>query len=236
MKGVKILSLKLGYMSRKELAAWFGIKDKTYENYRVTYLKKLEDFAKFTIVRGGVKIEEIYIAEYVKNLDNDVEVYLKEVKEANENITSVTGMSEKLCETEEYANIPVRTMRDRMTRAGKKAFGITAEEGSRGIYGSREYLWAIKEEGLNAYRRLTAAEEEVFDKLLVNYYSSEPEKIKKAALLEETFRKSKEMTKEEYFREKERLNVNLFYDVIQQFKAETGLQVVRATVHEIDAW
>lgn len=43
------------------------------------------------------------------------------------------------------------------------------------------------------------------------------------------------MTKEEYFQAKERLNLNVFFDVIQRFKIETSLQIVKATAHEIDA-
>lgn len=229
------MQLKLGLMKKAELAAWFDITVKTYENARKAYLKKLEPFAKFTEVRGGIIIEAIYIDTYVKNLDDDVKLYLQEVWRAEDNITSIAGISEVLCSTEEFASVPLRTMEGRMSRAGKKAFGITIEEDSRGIYGSREYVWAVKlYDAPNHYRYMTCEEEQAFDKIVSGFYSTEPERIKKSALLEEAFKNSSSMTKEEYFKEKARLNLNVFYDVIRQFKKETGLQIVHATAHEID--
>ena len=229
------MPLKLGIMKNAELAAWFDISSKTYENGRKGYLAKLEPFADFTIVRGGVVINKIYIDTYIKNLDDDVKLYLEEVKKAEDNITSITGISEVLCATEEFCDVSVRTMEGRMARAGKKAFGVTIEESSRGIYGSREYVWAIKlYDAPNHYRYMTYEEESLFDQILAGFYSSNPERVKKAALLEEAFKKNETMTKEEYFKEKERLNLNVFYDVIKLFKKETGLQVVHATAHDID--
>ena len=229
------MQLKLGLMKNAELARWFNISSKTYENARKGYLAKLEPFAQFTVVRGGVMIEKIIIDTYVKNMDDDVKIYLQEVKNAEDNITSLSGMSEKLCATEEFINIPFETMRGRMRRAGEKAFGITLDEESRGLYGSREYVWAVKlYDTPNHYRYMTCEEEQAFDIIVANYYSSEPERVKKAALLEEAFKNNDAMTKEEYFREKDRLNLNVFYDVIKLFKKETGLQVVHATAHDID--
>ena len=229
------MQLKLGIMKNAELAQWFNITLGTYENARKAYLKKLEPFAQFTVVRGGVVIERIIIDTYVKNMDDDVKLYLQEVRNAEDNISSLSGMSEKLCATDEFANVPVATMRGRLRRAGEKAFGITAEEDSRGIYGSREYVWAIKlYDAPNHYRYMTLEEESIFDALLSSFYAKAPERIKRAALLEEAFKSDNEMTKEQYFKEKERLNLDIFYDVINLFKQETGLQVVHATAHEID--
>ena len=230
------MQLKLGQMKNAELAQWFGVTAKTYENARKAYLKKLEPFAQFAIVRGGVLITEIYIDTYIKNLDDDVKLYLEEVKRAEDNITSIVGISEVLCATEEYATIPLRTMEGRMSRAGKKAFGITVDETSRGIYGSREYVWAIKlYDAPNHYRYMTLEEEAIFDSILSGFYSTNAERVKKAALLEEAFKHDASMTKEDYFKEKERLNLNVFYDVIRLFKQETNLQIVHATAHDIDA-
>lgn len=228
------MKLELGLMKNAELAAWFNITEKTYTNARKAYLEKLQSFAEFTIVRGGVIINRILIDAYVKNLDDDVKLYLQQVQQAEDNITSLAGMSEALCATEEFAQISLETMRGRLRRAGTKAFGETAVENARGIYGSREYVWAIKlYDRPNHYRYMTFAEETRFDTILSMFYSTSPERIKKAAALEEAFKNSG-MSKEEYFQAKERLNLNVFYDVIAQFKLETGLQVVHATAHDID--
>ena len=229
------MKLRLGNMKNAELAEWFNITSKTFENSRKKYLCKLETFAKFTLVRGGVFIEDIFIDTYIKNLDDDVKIYLEEVRKAEDNITSISGISECLLLQEEFNDISLDTMRGRMRRAGIKAFGNTIDEDSKGLYGSRRYVWAIKlYDKPNHYRYMTQEEENIFDQYLSGYYLSEPQRIKKMASLEEAFKNSSSMTKEEYFKEKDQLNLNLFYDVISQFKKATGLQVVHATAHEID--
>lgn len=174
------MTLKLGIMKKKELAAWFGVTEKSFENARKKYLQKLEPFAKFIEIRGGVMIEEIYISTFVKNLDNDVNLYLQEVQRAEDNITSVSGISEILCAKEEFNDITFETMRGRMTRAGVKAFGVTKEEDSRGIYGSRKYIWAIKLYDMpNHYRYMTREEELRFDEIVTDFYSTSAERVKK---------------------------------------------------------
>lgn len=229
------MTLTLGIMKNEELATWFNIKLKTFKDGRKKYLSKLKSFAKFTEIRGGVVIEEIYIPTYVKNLDDDVKLYLQEAQKAEDNITSISGISELLCAKEEFNNVGLRTMEGRMARAGIKAFGITKEEESRGIYGSREYVWAIKlYDAPNHYRYMTREEEQRFDEIIVSFYTSSADRVKKAALLEEAFKSDTSMTKEQYFEAKERLNLNVFTDVIWQFKSETGLQIVKATAHDID--
>ena len=229
------MQLKLGLMKNAELAQWFNITPKTYENARKSYLTKLELFAHFTIVRGGVVIEKIIIDTYIKNMDDDVKLYLAEVKKAEDHITSLSGMSELLCSTKEFADVPVATMRGRMRRAGEVAFGITVDPESRGIYGSREYVWAIKlYDKPNHYRNFTTVEKQLFDELTESFYSTNIERIQKAALLEAAYRDSDAMTKEEYFKQKENLNLETFSEVIWLFKQRTGLQVVHATDHDID--
>ena len=151
--------LEARVMTNSELAQWFNITLKTFTNDRKKYLKKLEYFAEFVVVFGGVSIQKVYIEKYIKNLDGDVKLYLEEVKKAEDNITSISGMSEALCATAEYSDVSIRTMEGRMSRAGKKAFGITIDPESRGLYGSREYVWAIKlYDRPNHYRNLSIQE------------------------------------------------------------------------------
>ena len=63
------MKLKLGKMTTKELAKWFGI---SYGSFRVTKENKLEElklYCEFEEVYGGVDIKEIY--------DEDNLVYVK---------------------------------------------------------------------------------------------------------------------------------------------------------------
>lgn len=228
------MELKIGKMSSRDLATWFDISYNTYRNAKAKYLEKLKPFARFQEVYGGVQIEEVYIPTYVKKLSGDVEVYLKCVKEANDNLTSITGMVEDLRQSNQWSDISEHTLRARLSRAGEVAFGTTKEEDSRGIYGSREYVWCIKlHDKPNHYRYLTVEEEKIFNDLIQTVYSSDVERIKKIMLLEETFKTSK-MTKEEYFEKKDRMNLNCFAEVLGYFLEATGYQIVRATHHDID--
>jgi hypothetical protein len=214
------MKLKLGFMTNQELADWFGITLKTLTNTKKIYMERLEPFAKFKTVRGGVVIEEISIEKYIKNLNDDVRFYLEEVKKANDNLASIAGISEALiANSPEFHDCSFSTLKRRMRKAGIKAFGVTVDPESKGIYGSREYAWVIKlYDKPNHYRHLTAEENELFLSLIKAYCADAPEKIQQAALLEEAYRSSDDMTKEEYFTRKEALEIDYFVDIIRLFK------------------
>lgn len=64
------MELRLGIMTNKELAEWFGIKEGTLKNQKKQRLEKLKEYAKFEEIKGKVNIIEIYSAEYKKKLSN----------------------------------------------------------------------------------------------------------------------------------------------------------------------
>lgn len=229
------MQLTTGIMKNADIAKWFGVTEKTYTNHRKSYLTKLEAFATFSIVRGGVMIESVIIDTYIKNMDDDVKLYLQEVQAAEDNLTSLSGISERLCSTVEFSAVPLATMRGRMRRAGEKAFGITLDVESRGLYGTREYVWAIKlYDKPNHYRNFTLQEKELFDELTENFYATNATRIQKEALLERAYREDSSMSKEEYFQKKADLGLDCFSEILWRFKERTGLQIVHATAHEID--
>lgn len=122
-----------------------------------------------------------------------------------------------------------------MRKAGVTGFGITAEELSKGLYGSRNYLWAIKlTEGPKPYRYMTLAETERFRGYIKEIFESKVEVVEKMALLDKEFAVTN-MTKEEYLNHKDRIAFKeTFSSVLYKFKQETGLILVRATEHEIN--
>lgn len=229
------MELKLGKISNLELSQWFGITLKSYTNSRKKYLKKLEIFCKFKELRGGVEVEEIYYSKYIKDMNIVMnKIYLELVKAEEYHITFISGMAKLLKQRQDYKEISYSGLIKLLTKAGNIGFGPTKEENSQGEFGSREYVWAIKlYDRPNHYRPLTYEENELFDEMLSGYYTANPEKIKKAALLEEAFREDETMTKEEYFKQKEILGLDMFYQVIKLFKTKTNLQVVKATWHDV---
>ena len=71
---VKInMELHLGKMSGQELAQWFNIAYTTYKRNPSKYIAKLDDYCKYSPVRGGVIVEEIYIATYDKKINKKID-------------------------------------------------------------------------------------------------------------------------------------------------------------------
>lgn len=229
------MTLKTGKMTTKELAQWFGIAYSSFRKNAKARYETLSLYCDFEQVYGGAIIHEVYLEKYDKNLKKkDQELYMKEVERciAEQNgLSTVTGMARKYVLQKEFGSISAA--KRRLTAAGKELFGETKELISHGSIGSREYVWAIKEGDYNQYRFMTEAEEQQLDKIIATCYSGQPEKIKQAALLEDQLRKN-EIDVEEYFTEKDRLNLNTFMDCVFQFREETGCMLVRCTRHEIE--
>lgn len=61
------LELKLGKMTTKELANWFGITAASYNNSRTKKLEELRWYCDFDIVYGGIKVKVIRHSKYIKN-------------------------------------------------------------------------------------------------------------------------------------------------------------------------
>ena len=67
------MELHLGKMTGQELAQWFNIVYTTYKRNPSKYIAKLDDYCKYTPVRGGAIIEEIYIATYDKKINKKID-------------------------------------------------------------------------------------------------------------------------------------------------------------------
>lgn len=229
------IKLKLGKMTTQELATWFGVAYSTFRKSSAERYEKLEDYCEFERIYGGVIIKEIYLDEYDKNLNiKDQELVLKEIKtciETQGGLSTIAGMSRKYAKHQDYQS--ASTAKKRLSKASLVLFGETKELISHGTMGSREYVWAIKLDDYNHYRFMTEAEEKRFDEIITDCYAAEPDKVKKAALLEDQLKKE-EIDVKEYFELKERLGLDTFKDCIFKFREETGFLVVRCTRHEIE--
>lgn len=226
--------LKLGKMSSKEIAAWFNIKPTTYSHNIALYLDKLDNYCDFEKIYGGVIIKEIYEPVYDKNTNfSDEQICTEEIKRCvteQNGLATIIGMANKAIKEGKMTN--QRTARRRISKAATSLFGSAKELTSEGKIGTREQVWGIKLDNYNHYRDFTEEERKRFDDILVSFYTSEPEKIKKEALLVEQLR-SKELDTDEFFEQKDRLGLNSFYDCIHQFYLETGNIISRCSKYEI---
>lgn len=213
------MELKLGKMTSRELAKWFGVSYNSYHGKIPFYLRKLEDFAEFEPVYGGVIIKEIYIATYNKKLAMEDDIFfLKEVMENR--ISSITGIAEKM-----PGNLTENQKRYRMKKAGDRLFGFFEKgklESVGGFAGMRSRVWAVKLPGFNNYRPLTEEEMKSFNSCIKKNLSTDAtvEQVKEAELSGDI------ETKAEWVG-------NFFNDVIQKMQDEEHITIVRVCWYEL---
>jgi hypothetical protein len=124
---MKKMDLKLGKMTSKEIAAWMGLSYNTYRNNINNYLERLEVYADFEKVYGGVIIKEIYVSVYNKNMsyEND-KLFLKEVATSTDNLTSILGMRRK--HQEKFGDLSDSAIERQLTKSRDKLFGKIPKE------------------------------------------------------------------------------------------------------------
>lgn len=242
MKGEHVMAdtrLKMGIMKNEELAAWFGIALGTYKNNARGYLEKLQKYADFERIRGGVNITNIRLNKYIKNYDvRDAAYFNKEIERCSkeqDGLASIAGIARKVKkEMEEFENLSQIQVQRRFSDVALVHYG---EYGSieGGITGIREREWAIKLDDYNGYRSLTEDEWELFVEITGRLYSKEADKVIKKKKLEKQLRK-REIEVEEYFEKIDEEELDTFPQVLMEFKAKTGYQIVLASKYQIRAW
>lgn len=221
------MKLKLGRMTSAELAHWFGVSKKSFTNNAQKYLDKLNDFASYERVWGGVNILEIYLDEYVKGYNQIDDNYFNQeidrcIKE-QDGLASISGISNKAkLEIKDYADLADSSLRYRMGKAAQRGYG------ENGVLGFREREWAIKLDNYNHYRALTREEQELFAALTSEAYSVNPQKSIEKEKLEIRLRE-KEIDVDEYFKLVDDCGLGLFPQIMWEFNARTGLKLVLAT-------
>lgn len=157
------MELREGKMTTKELAKWFEMSYGSFRNTKEARLKELATYCTFKEVYGGVEISDIICAEHVNLKEEmrakDVELYLHMVKFQHE-LTSISAMIEYLKTLPEYKGFKDTQLRYRLSRAGVTGFGVTADATSSGIHGSREFMWAVRQEKNYTYPYRLMTEEE----------------------------------------------------------------------------
>lgn len=233
--------LILGKISTQELADWFGLAYSTFRKKKKMLMPELNYFCTYTSYYGGVEVSEIYYKVYNKDLrTQDAETYLQLVKEANDNLCSLTGMACKLqfLYPDTWGKYSESQIRNRLRKVGKAMFGDTnfpskPEERSNGPMGYREYCWAIKEGDFNEYRFLTEEEDKIFDNLLNSYHVSSKDIALKEIVDKELKNKLLEgsISKEEYVAASSQ--IEFFPQLLSKFKKLTGKTLAHATYHDV---
>ena len=229
--------LQEGFMSNQELADFFGITKKTYCNFVQSYLEKLATCADFERVRGGVLIKKVIFEQYEKNTEAkkiDDKYFNEEIKRCIKEqggFASVAGIAKKAQLEEDYKDLTLRQVEKRMSDAGKRNYGAFGDTDG-GTMGVRDREWAIKLDGMNAYRPLTTEEREIFLEITSIFYTKAPEKILEKRKLEQRLRNG-EIDKDKYFELVDLYELDMFPSILGAFMQKTGYQIVLASKYEI---
>lgn len=138
------------------------------------------------------QIDAYRILSYLYNRLSDAEkqeqLDIEERDKVNYRMNSFSGMASILKEiySKDYGLLSDRSIIAKVKRVADKYFGTTINpkkeytfkeliEITEGIYGVKNYVWAIKLEGKNEYRALSADEIKLFNKCLKNYFFPQSE-------------------------------------------------------------
>ena len=164
------MELKLGKMTNAELAAWYNITLGSYNNNRQKKLQELRQYADFTVVRGGVVINQIYYKTYLRNqskIGQEVRTRLPEVWPAGEphtctqvgNLLYETRQNDGALSTYEYQ---VRKQRTVLVGKPGRENPYCHYEMVKGYYGETE--------GKKRYECLTPAEKDIVHNIWCKYF------------------------------------------------------------------
>lgn len=129
-----------------------------------------------------------YLYDRLSDAEKQEQLDIEERDETNYRMNSFSGMASVLKEIypKDYGLLSDRSIITKVKRIADKYFGTTINpkkeytfkeliEITEGIYGVKNYVWAIKLEGKNEYRALSADEIKLFNKCLKNYFFPQSE-------------------------------------------------------------
>jgi hypothetical protein len=102
----------------------------------------LKEYCVFEEVYGGIIVSEIFLSKYDKKMSKNMDaLFLKEIVQANDNLSTVAGMTRKY-KTQLNEKVSDKTISRHFTKSRDKLFGDEVKK--MGIMGSRDYVWAVK--------------------------------------------------------------------------------------------
>ena len=230
------MKLKLGKMTTKELAKWFGI---SYGSFRVTKENKLEElklYCEFEEVYGGVDIKEIYDEDnlvYVKSNRKNYELVKSSFDEEwnKDGIDTCSNVAFKIYDKHNNElTIGENTTYNYVLRARNELYGVPFI--SLGELGSCVYLWCKKEmldDGTIVYTQFSDEEDKIRKDLMKKMFSTD---VDKEVFIAEMVQQG-EITKEEAYDklcELKNLNKAGYTGFLKALKEAIGSDVSKATL------
>lgn len=207
--------LKLGKITLKELASWFGISYGSIRNKREKYFQELEEYADFKAgERGGVEILNIYIPVYVKK-DNNYQQIKQKIPAAwdKSGLDLKKNVAQKLYSKEEFS-IKYSTVYSYVCKASNELYGKPSSlEG--GEIGNCHWVLCVKDQNTGKLRWFTYEENQQKQELRAKYFNERNQEEKKKQEIRESLKlqlKKNEISKEDYKEELFVLEESAAYD------------------------
>lgn len=192
-------------LTLKDLAVFFNISYSTIKHTKEKRLQLFNSFCDYHLEGKKIVIDEVIFSTYEKyqidayrilsylydrlsNAEKQEQLDIDERDEINYRMNSFSGMASILKEiySKDYGLLSDRSIITKVKRVADKYFGTTINpkkeytfkeliEITEGIYGIKNYVWAIKLEGKNEYRALSEDERKLFNKCLKNYFFPQSE-------------------------------------------------------------
>lgn len=171
------MKLKIGKMTSKELAEWFGIAYSTYRKKSKTLLEELKDYCRYDVCYGGVVVTDINIFEYVNpRTSNYKEVESHVPEEWDESgFDTKKNVSEKIyTKYKDKLTIAQSTTYDYVRKASDKFYGKANNYEDVGTIGNCWYKLGVREP--DGKLRLFTTEEEKVRKIIKEKYRPKKQK------------------------------------------------------------
>ena len=207
--------LKLGKITLKDLASWFGISYGSIRNKREKYFKELEEYADFKFTeRGGVEVINIYIPVYVKK-DNNYQQIKQKIPTTwdKSGLDLKKNVAQKLYSKEEFS-IKYSTVYSYVCKASNELYGKPSSlEG--GEIGNCHWVLCAKDKNTGRLRWFTYEENQKKQELRAKYFNERSQEEKKKQEIRESLKlqlKKNEISKEDYKEELFVLEESIAYD------------------------
>lgn len=231
------MELKLGKMTGKELAEWFGIGEGSFKNNKEKKLEELKYFADYHLEGNKTKkviIDKIYEPVYSKKEGGDTyqEVINKIDEIWSENgLDSCSRVGYEICELldKEGVSKTPGTIIEYTRKGRNELYGKPFQEG--GKLGNCIYIWCKRDAETGRYNFLTEEEQKIKSQLQTKYFGDVTEK----QILVKGMVEVGEISKEEAWdvlEELTNMRTGNFMMFLKELQQKVGCQVVRGTLVE----
>ena len=257
-------------LTLKDLAVFFNISYSTIKHTKEKRLQLFNSFCDYHLEGKKIVIDEVIFSTYEKyqidayrilsylydrlsDAEKQEQLNIDERDEVNYRMNSFSGMASILKEiySKDYGLLSDRSIITKVKRIADKYFGTTINpkkeytfkeliEITEGIYGVKNYVWAIKLEGKNEYRALSADEIKLFNKCLKNYFfpQSEEQMLDFSNYLLDLFGLPEvvdlnQVNGTDVYSALIEKYKSKFKNIIDIFKKETGYIIVRTTEYNL---